>query len=201
MSWGIRLFAEKRRKGSSKWEMIGKTCIMSEVKHFLLTDTMDYAAGTQDIEENTFDPVDNSELSQGVLNFYDGNIDEYHWVKVYPLKNMYRLCDKIIDEYENTMMMCYKALGFKCEINPYIDYILDINTDKYQAGSAELAPDYNPLTYPVNKDLLNDLNNASAGYKKALKWNGLLWSIEDMAKEDYDLDRDADIRLIFVRSC
>lgn len=201
MSWGIRLFAEKRRKGSSKWEMIGKTCIMSEVKHFLLTDTMDYAAGTQDIEENTFDPVDNSELSQGVLNFYDGNIDEYHWVKVYPLKNMYRLCDKIIDEYENTMMMCYKALGFKCEINPYIDYILDINTDKYQTGSAELAPDYNPLTYPVNKDLLNDLNNASAGYKKALKWNGLLWSIEDMAKEDYDLDRDADIRLVFVRSC
>ena len=201
MSWGIRLFAEKRRKGSSKWEMIGKTCIMSEVKHFLLTDTMDYAAGTQDIEENTFDPVDNSELSQGILDFYDGNIDEYHWVKVYPLKNMYRLCDKIIDEYENTMMMCYKALGFKCEINPYIDYILDINTDKYQTGSAELVPDYNPLTYPVNKDLLNDLNNASAGYKKALKWNGLLWSIEDMAKEDYDLDRDADIRLVFVRSC
>lgn len=201
MSWGIRLFAEKRRRGSSKWEMIGKTCIMSEVKHFLLTDTMDYAAGTQDIEENTFDPVDNSELSQGVLDFYDGNIDEYHWVKVYPLKNMYRLCDKIIDEYENAMMMCYKALGFKCEINPYIDYILDINMDKYQTSSAELAPDYNPLTYPVNKDLLNDLNNASAGYKKALRWNGLLWSIEDMAKEDYDLDRDADIRLIFVRSC
>lgn len=201
MSWGIRLFAEKRRRGSSKWEMIGKTCIMSEVKHFLLTDTMDYAAGTQDIEENTFDSVKTSELSQGVLNFYEGTIDEYHWVKVYPLKNMYRLCDKIIDEYENTMMMCYKALGFKCEINPYIDYILDINTDKYQTGSAELAPDYNPLTYPVNKDLLNDLNNASAGYKKALKWNGLLWSIEDMAKEDYDLDRDADIRLVFVRSC
>ncbi|MBQ6628777.1 MAG: hypothetical protein IJH65_08180, partial [Methanobrevibacter sp.] len=93
MSWGIKLFAEKRRRGSSKWEMIGKTCIMSEVKHFLLTDTMDYAAGTQDIEENTFDSVDNSELSQGILDYYDGNIDEYHWVKVCPLDNMKRLCN------------------------------------------------------------------------------------------------------------
>lgn len=51
MSWGIKLFAEKRRKDSDKWEMIGKTNIISEVKDFLLTDTMDYAAGIQDIEE------------------------------------------------------------------------------------------------------------------------------------------------------
>ena len=201
MSWGIKLFAEKRRRGSSKWEMIGKTNIMSEVKHFLLTDTMDYAAGTQDIEENTFDSVDNSELSQGVLDFYDGNIDEYHWVKVCPLDNMKRLCDRIIEQYDNTMMMCYKALGFKCEINPYIDYSLDIHSDRYQEGSGDLAPDYNPLTYPINKELLEDLNEQSAGYKKALKWNGLLWAIEDMAREDYNLDRDAEIRLVFVRSC
>lgn len=201
MSWGIKLFAEKRRKGSDKWEMIGKTNIMSEVKDFLLTDTMDYAAGIQDIEENTFDPVDNSELSQGVLDFYDGNIDEYHWVKVYPLDSMRRLCDRIIEQYDNTVMMCYKALGFKCKINPYIDYSLELYSDRYQEGSADLNPVYNPLTYPINKELMEELNEQSAGYKKALRWNGLLWSIEDMAKEDYDLDRDADIRLVFVRSC
>ena len=201
MSWGIKLFAEKRRKGSDKWEMIGETNIMSEVKDFLLTDTMDYAAGTQDIEENTFDPVDNSELSQGVLDFYDGNIDEYHWVKVYPLDSMRRLCDRIIEQYDNTVMMCYKALGFKCEINPYIDYSLELHSDRYQECSADLNPVYNPLTYPINKELLEELNNRSAGYKKALRWNGLLRAIEDMAEEDYDLDRDAEIRLVFVRSC
>lgn len=201
MSWGIKLFAEKRRKGSDKWEMIGKTNIMSEVKDFLLTDTMDYAAGTQDIEENTFDPVDSSELSQGVLDFYDGNIDEYHWVKVYPLDSMRRLCDRIIEQYDNTVMMCYKALGFKCEINPYIDYSLELHSDRYQECSGDLNPVYNPLTYPINKELLEELNNRSAGYKKALRWNGLLRAIEDMAEEDYDLDRDAEIRLVFVRSC
>ena len=201
MSWGIKLFAEKRRKGSDKWEMIGKTNIMSEVKDFLLTDTMDYAAGIQDIEENTFDPVDNSELSQGVLDFYDGNIDEYHWVKVYPLDSMRRLCDRIIEQYDNTVMMCYKALGFKCEINPYIDYSLELHSDRYQECSADLNPVYNPLTYPINKELLEELNDRSAGYKKALRWNGLLWAIEDMAEEDYDLDKDAEIRLVFIRSC
>ena len=200
MSWGIKLFAEKRRKGSDKWEMIGETNIMSEVKDFLLTDTMDYAAGTQDIEENTFDPVDNSELSQGVLDFYDGNIDEYHWVKVYPLDSMRRLCDRIIEQYDNTVMMCYKALGFKCEINPYIDYSLELHSDRYQECSADLNPVYNPLTYPINKELLEELNNRSAGYKKALRWNSLLRAIQDMAEEDYDLDRDAEIRLVFVRS-
>lgn len=201
MSWGIKLFAEKRRKGSDKWEMISKTNIMSEVKDFLLTDTMDYAVGIQDIEENTFDPVDNSELSQGVLDFYDGNIDEYHWVKVYPLDSMRRLCDRIIEQYDHTVMMCYKALGFKCEINPYIDYSLELHSDRYQECSADLNPVYNPLTYPVNKELLEELNDRSAGYKKALRWNGLLRAIEDMAEEDYDLDRDAEIRLVFVRSC
>ena len=201
MSWGIKLFAEKRRKDSDKWEMIGKTNIMSEVKHFLLTDTMDYAVGIQDIEENTFDSIDNSELSQGVLDFYDGNIDEYHWVKVYPLDSMRRLCDRIIEQYDNTVMMCYKALGFKCEINPYIDYSLELHSDRYQEGSTSLNPNYNPLTYPVNKELLEELNNRSASYKKALRWNGLLRAIEDMAEEDYELDRDAEIRLVFVRSC
>ena len=201
MSWGIKLFAEKRRKDSDKWEMIGKTNIMSEVKDFLLTDTMDYAAGTQDIEENTFDSVDISELSQGVIDFYDGRIDEYHWVKVYPLDSMRRLCDRIIEQYDNTVMMCYKALGFRCKINPYIDYSLELYSDRYQEGSADPVPNYNPLTYPVNKDLLEELNDRSAGYKKALRWNGLLWAIKDMAEEDYDLDRDAEIRLVFVRSC
>ena len=201
MSWGIKLFAEKRRKDSDKWEMIGKTNIMSEVKDFLLTDTMDYAAGIQDIEENTFDPVDNSELSQGVLDFYDGDIDEYHWVKVYPLDSMRRLCDRIIEQYDNTVMMCYKALGFRCKINPYIDYSLELHSDRYQEGSASLNPNYNPLTYPVNKELLEELNDRSAGYKKALRWNGLLRAIEDMAEEDYDLDRDAEIRLVFIRNC
>lgn len=201
MSWGIKLFAEKRRKDSDKWEMIGKTNIMSEVKDFLLTDTMDYAEGTQDIEENTFDSVDISELSQGVIDFYDGRIDEYHWVKVYPLDSMRRLCDRIIEQYDNTMMMCYKALGFRCKINPYIDYSLELHSDRYQEGSASLNPVYNPLTYPINKELLEELNNRSAGYKKALRWNGLLRAIEDMAEEDYDLDRDAEIRLVFVRSC
>ena len=201
MSWGIKLFAEKRRKDSDKWEMIGKTNIMSEVKDFLLTDTMDYAAGAQDIEENTFDSVDISELSQGVIDFYDGNIDEYHWVKAYPLDSMRRLCDRIIEQYDNTVMMCYKALGFRCKINPYIDYSLELYSDRYQEGSADPVPNYNPLTYPINKELLEELNNRSAGYKKALRWNGLLRAIEDMAEEDYDLDRDAEIRLVFVRSC
>ena len=201
MSWGIKLFAEKRRRGSNNWEMIGNTCIMSEVKHFLLTDTMEYAAGSQDIEENTFDSVKTSDLSPGVLNFYEGTIDEYHWVKVCPLDNMQRLCNRIIEQYDNTMMMCYKALGFKCEINPYIDYSLDLHSDRYQAGSADPVPDRNPLTYPINKELLEELNDQSAGYKKALKWNGLLWAIKDMSREDYDRDRDADIRLVFVRSC
>lgn len=201
MSWGIKLFAEKRRKGSSKWEMIGKTNILDEVKHILITDTMEFAGGVQDIEENTFDAVKTSELSQGVLDFYDGNIDEYHWIKVYPLDNMQQLCNRIIEQYDNTMMMCYKALGFKCEINPYIDYTLDLHSARYQEGSADCIPGYNPLTYPINKELLEELNDQSAGYKKALRWNGLLWAIQDMAKEDYNLDRDADIRLVFVRSC
>lgn len=201
MSWGIKLFAEKRRRGSSKWEMIGKTNILDEVKHILITDTMEFAGGVQDIEENTFDSVDNSELSQGILDYYDGNIDEYHWVKVCPLDNMKRLCNRIVEQYDNTMMMCYKALGFKCEINPYSDYTLDLHSDRYLEGTADSVPDRNPLTYPINKELLEELNDQSAGYKKALKWTGLLWAIQDMAREDWDLDRDAEIRLVFVRSC
>jgi len=201
MSWGIKLFAEKKRKSSNKWEMIGKTNILDEVKHILITDTMEIAGGTQDIEENTFDSVDISELSQGILDYYGGKIDEYHWVKVYSVNAMHKLCDSLINKYQTTMMMCYRALGFNCKINVYADPILDIETDKYQPYSADLNPAYNPLTFPVNKDMLLQLNEESVGYEKAIKWRGILAAINGLAREDWDLDRDAEIRLVFVRSC
>lgn len=201
MSWGIKLFAEKKRKSSNKWEMIGKTNILDEVKHILITDTMECAGGTQDIEENTFDSVDISELSQGILDYYDGKIDEYHLVKVYSVNAMHKLCDSLINNYQATMMMCYRALGFNCKVNFYTEPVLDIETDKYQPYSADLNPAYNPLTFPVNKDMLLQLNEESVGYEKAIKWRGILAAINGLAREDWDLDRDAEIRLVFVRSC
>ena len=200
MSWGIKLFAEKRRRGSDKWEMIGVSNIISEVKHMLITDTMENVNYDIDIEENTFDSVENSELSKGILDYYDGEIDRYHWVKTYPLKSMSLLCDNLINKYQNTMLMCFKALGIKAELNDYAYYILDINDNKYTA-SGDISKSYNPLTYPINKELLEQLNNESAGYYKAVWWRGILSIIQDMAMEDWELDNDAEIRLVFVRSC
>jgi hypothetical protein len=78
----------------------------------------------------------------------------------------------------------------------YLDKIYEVDHEVYYGMGK-----YTQFTIDLVEEIREELNNQSAGYKKALRWNGLLWAIQDMAKEDYDLDRDADIRLVFVRSC
>lgn len=203
MSWGITLFAEKKRKNSDKWEMIGTHEIISEVKFMLITDTMESLSYDIDFNETTFDEIDNSELSQGILDFYGGKIDTYHWVKVYPIKDMHKLCDKLIDKFQTTMLMCYKALGINAEPDETNYRLLDLygEDNRKYTSSGEISKKYNPLTYPVNKELLDQLNEESAGYYKSIWWKGVLSVIEDLAEEDWEQDRDAEIRLVFVRSC
>ena len=203
MSWGIRLFAEKKRKGADKWEMVGSHEIMSEVKFMLVTDTMDGAGYDTDFDDDTFEDIDNSELSKGVLDSYDGEIDKYHWVKAYPLKDMQKLCDGLIGKFQTTMLMCYKALGIKAEPEDTDYRLLDLyneDNSKY-TSSGEVSKKYSPLTYPINKELLDQLNEESAGYYKGVWWRGVLATIEELAEEDWELDRDAEIRLVFIRNC
>ena len=57
-----------------------------------------------------------------------------------------------------------------------------------------------PLTFPVNKDLFEQLNDESANYYKAIWWKGVLATVQTLAEENYELDKNAKIRLVFVRS-
>lgn len=201
MSWGIKLFAEKKRKGSDTWEMIGNTCIMQEVRYMLITPGVRNEFTDVDIDE-AFDDVDNSELSKGVLDYYEGKIDNYHIVKTYSSNDMWELTEEFIKKFQQTFLMCYKALGIKCEESEYKRVLdtYDENTAKYTSSGA-VSESYSPLTYPINKELLVQLNVESGLYYKAIWWRGVLASIKNLADEDYEKDKDAEIRLVFVRSC
>lgn len=190
MSYGIKLFAEKKRANSDTWELIGTQEIISEVKYILITDTDSDFVIDNDIDSDTFDYVDVSELSQGLLNQYSGNLDEYYTVRTFDIHDMHTLCDKFISKFQNTMLMCYKALGIKSELEEESYHALDIQYVEKQE----------PLTFPVNKDLFEQLNNESANYYKAIWWKGVLATIQTLAEENYELDKNAKIRLIFVRS-
>ena len=199
--WGIRLFAEKKRKGSDTWEMIGSHEILPDVKHILVSNTSDDISYDVDLDNDTFDPVDTGELSKGVTDFYDGNLDEYYMVKSYPIDAMHDLCAKFIDKFQNTAMMCYKALGIRADREGYGYRMLDLDSeDNSKYSNGEPVPNYNQLTYPVNKELLDQLNEESHRYYKAIWWKGVLATIKSLAEEDYKADMDAEIRLIFVRS-
>lgn len=190
MSYGIKLFAEKKRANCDKWELIGTKEIMSEVKYILLTNTDSNFTFDNDIDSDTFDYIDVSELSHGLLDQYSGNLDEYYTVRTFDIHDMHVLCDKFISKFQNTMLMCYKALGIKSELEEESYHVLDVQYVEKQE----------PLTFPVNKDLFEQLNDESANYYKAIWWKGVLATIQTLAEENYELDKNAKIRLVFVRS-
>ena len=190
MSYSIKLFAEKKRANCDTWELIGTHEIMSDIKYVLLTDIDSDYALNNDIDSTTFDYVDVTELSQALLKHYFGNLDEYYTVRTFDIHDMYELCDKFMSKFQNTMLMCYKALGIKSELEEESFHALDIQYVEKQE----------PLTFPVNKDLFEQMNDESANYYKAIWWKGVLDTIQTLAEENYELDKNAKVRLVFVRS-
>ena len=202
MSWGITVYAEKKRKNSDKWELIGNQEILLEAKWCLITDDAENYRIDVDIED-AFYEIDNEELSDGLLKHYDGKIDNYHIVKQYPIDKMYELCEEHIKKYTTTALMCYKALGIKSQESDEAFRALETygETDMKYTESGKISKNYNPLTFPINKELMIELNDKFENMQRAVYWQGIIAVVRTLAEEDWQLDHDCEIRLVFVRSC
>ena len=77
-------------------------------------------------------------------------------------------------------------------MNDYGD-VLDLHreSNKKYTAAGNIRKGYNQLTFPVDKNLLFELNFKTDRYKKALMWLGLMSHIVE--------EPDAEYRLVFVR--
>ena len=191
MSYSISLFVEKRAKGSKNWEMVGTTYLVDECKHILLYEDDDIRF-SEDIVDDLYDVDDDEPLSKGIVDHYENGMEHY-CVKVCPLDEYKDRVNHAVDAFNQTMKMCYKALGISCSVNDDDWRVLDTYAEegKKYTGSGDIRKGYNQLTFPVDKDLMEELNDKTADYNKAMMWRGIFNCIET--------EWNAEYRLVFVR--
>ena len=191
MSYTISLFVEKRNKGANEWHLVGSTYLIDNCKFILVHDN-DEIRFSDDIVDDFYDVPDEEPVSDGLLHHYDNDLKHY-CVKVCSLDEYQTRINTAIRSFNDTMKMCYKALGISCSVNEDEWRILDTyaeNNKKY-TGSGDIRKGYSQLTFPVDKELMEELNDKTELFSKAMIWRGIFMCI--------DVDWDEECRLVFVR--
>lgn len=186
MSYSIDVFVEKKPKDATEWQLVGDRALMENCQHFIINDA-DFDRA--DVDGDDFNDIDEP-VSEGLLKCYEGGIAGY-FVCECTLDDYRTRCSTHIDNFERDFLMCYKALGIACESDDRCILDLYQESQKKYTGAGNIRNGYNQLTFPVDKDLFDDLNRKTARYKKALMWMGLFLHI--------DFERDTEYRLVFVR--
>jgi hypothetical protein len=187
MSYSIDVFVEKKPKGAAEWHLVGNSALMEYCQHLIINDD-DF--DRCDIDGDDF-YVMNEPVSDGLQKCFENGIDGYI-VRECPLDKYKARCKKHVDDFEDSLRVGFKALGISCDMNDYGD-VLDLHreSNKKYTAAGNIRKGYNQLTFPVDKNLLFELNFKTDRYKKALMWIGLMSHIVE--------EPDAEYRLVFVR--
>lgn len=188
MSYSIDVYVETRPKGSVQWNLVGTVALMTDCQFILINDG---EFDTEDIDGTDFFDIDD-ELSEGLLEKYEHRIDEYI-VRQCSLDEYRTRCSGCVQQFEQTFKECFRALGISCELSKR-DYVLDLHKEyvKKYTDSGNVRKGYSQVTFPIDKELMIDLNRHTERYSKALMWQGLFQHIDTIRNNEY--------RLIFVRS-
>lgn len=198
MSYYISLYAEYRRKGEQEWKLIGKDSITDDFKLFMVGNPGDW---TDSDRFNSFDPFNTDTLSDGLKEIYkvslemDGPGDRFHQldIGVYGAR-----LDEIIKNHRERIKTTLIALGMNAHFDDYDN--LDVNDDWRidDECTAKMRENrkYSQLTFPVSKELINDIVMEDSTYARALMNKGIMEAIYGMIPS-YDSDL-TEIRLIAV---
>lgn len=198
MSYYVSLYAECRNKGEQEWKLVGKDSITEDFKLFMVGEPGDW---TDSDRFHSFDPVDPSTLSEGLKDIYkvslemDGPGDRFRQldIGVYEAR-----LDEIIKNHRERIKTTLVALGMNAHFDDYGN--LDVNDDwriddDCTAKMRENRKD-SQLTFPVSKELINDIVMEDSTYARALMNKGIMEAIYGMISP-YDSEL-TEIRLIAV---
>lgn len=190
MSYSISCFVEKKNK-NGEWEIVSPNWFCWDFKN-LLIDEDDW---------HDFDGIDKKTLSSFLKEHYEldenGNDKEgvfsYTDMKTMTVGELKAYANKYIDEYETATKYLFSALGsIHYQTWEYEDYV----DDKYDE-EGNINPSYNPLTFPINKDMIRDWNNAEMKVHKAYRIFQLCETAAEIAKEGV-MENDK-VRFVFNR--
>ena len=195
MSYYVSLYAECRNKGEQEWKLVGKDSITEDFKLFMVGEPGDW---TDSDRFNSFDTLDPKTLSSAMKTHFpkcESTPDRFRQLDIV----MYEArLDEIIKNHRERIRTTLVALGMNAHFDDYGD--LDVNDDwriddDCTAKMRENRKD-SQLTFPVNKELINDIVMEDSNYARALKNKGIMEAIYGMIPS-YDNEL-TEIRLIAV---
>lgn len=195
MSYYVSLYAEWRNKGEQEWKLLGKDSITEDFKLFMVGEPGDW---TDTDRFNSFDSLDPKTLSSEMKSHfpkYESTPDRFRQLDIVLYEA--RL-DEIIKNHREHIKTTLVALGMNAHFDDYGD--LDVNDDwriddDCTAKMRENRKD-SQLTFPVSKELINDIVMEDSAYARALKNKGIMEAIYGMIPS-YDSEL-TEIRLIAV---
>ena len=195
MSYYVSLYAECRNKGEQEWKLVGKDSITEDFKLFMVGEPGDWTDSDRFHSFDTFDPKTLSSAMKTHFPNYESTPDRFRQLDIV----MYEArLDEIIKNHRERIRTTLVALGMNAHFDDYGD--LDVNDDwriddDCTAKMRENRKD-SQLTFPVNKELINDIVMEDSAYARALKNKGIMEAIYGMIPS-YD-DELTEIRLIAV---
>lgn len=195
MSYYVSLYAECRNKGEQEWKLVGKDSITEDFKLFMVGEPGDW---TDSDRFNSFGPVDPKTLSSEMKVFFPKCENSPERFRQLDIVLYDARLDEIIKTHREHIKTTLVALGMNAHFDDYGD--LDVNDDwriddECTAKMRENRKD-SQLTFPVSKELINDIVMEDSAYARALKNKGIMEAIYGMIPS-YDNEL-TEIRLIAV---
>lgn len=182
MSRHFQMFVEK--KENDKYILLNDSYI--EIKRFI---------GHFDFEYENLLIADKNSLSQEMKDKFHIDTDkDFYTIKEISFSEIYRLFHDYRVKVEISLTTSFLAMGMNYRFSEF-----DSGDDfrKYDEDD-NIRDDYNPMTHPVNKELLELLNDYLIEYDIMREFEGVVYTL----KELYDIhyDNSDDFRILIV-SC
>lgn len=195
MSYFISLYAEFRNKGEQEWKLVGKDSITEDFKLFMVGEPGDW---TESDRFNSFDSVDPKTLSSEMKVFFPKCENSPERFRQLDIVLYEARLDEIIKNHRERIKTTLVALGMNAHFDDYGN--LDVNDDwriddECTTKMRENRKD-SQLTFPVSKELINDIVLEDSTYARVLMNKGIMEAIYGMIPS-YDSEL-SEIRLIAV---
>lgn len=195
MSYFVSLYAEFRNKGEQEWKLVGKDSITEDFKLFMVGEPGDW---TESDRFNSFDSVDPKTLSSEMKVFFPKCENSPERFRQLDIVLYEARLDEIIKNHRERIKTTLVALGMNAHFDDYGN--LDVNDDwriddECTTKMRENRKD-SQLTFPVSKELINDIVLEDSTYARALMNKGIMEAIYGMISP-YDSEL-TEIRLIAV---
>lgn len=174
------MYAEVKHPNSDKWEPITDKPLLDCFKYF------------NDEFYEEFDRIKTKDVSIESLRKFADDGDYFEYTKVCSLDKFRSHYNHIIDEFNTKLKSVYAALGAPLYLDDDECYVMDSDCNEDDNNKSRSDYWFKRMTFPVNKDLMNDLAISLNNVQRAYQMLGICTSISSM------VDYNDEVRLLFI---